>query len=74
MTCDFLFIEVSINPEARAPGGSILKYLTSRMSAFFDENLLEVALAMTAQGFVKHVLTEGDKVTRTSFVNGLDSI
>lgn len=66
MTSDLLTIEVPIDLLTSASEGSILKYFTKRLSAFFDENLLEVALAMTAQGFVKHILTEGDKVTGSS--------
>ena len=66
MTSDLLTIEVPIDLLTSASEGSILKYFTKRLSTFFDENLLEVALAMTAQGFVKHILTEGDKVTGSS--------
>lgn len=39
-----------------------LTRLTSKVRSYFDENLLEVSLAMTGQGFMKHILTEGDKV------------
>ena len=30
---------------------------------WFDDSLLKVSTAMTGQGFLKHILTEGDKVS-----------
>ncbi|KAL5503877.1 RFT1 [Sanghuangporus vaninii] len=50
------------NGRESSVGGSMLTCLTLKLRSFFDENLLEVSLAMTAQGFVKHILTEGDKL------------
>lgn len=41
------------------------RYLPSILRPYFDENLLEVSLAMTGQGLMKHFLTEGDKVSLT---------
>ncbi|KAI5121237.1 hypothetical protein M0805_007244 [Coniferiporia weirii] len=42
-------------------------YLLSILKKYFDERLLEVSLALTAQGFVKHILTEGDKIIISRF-------
>ncbi|KAH8117736.1 Rft-1-domain-containing protein [Phellopilus nigrolimitatus] len=39
-----------------------LRRCIPKLDRYFDENLLEVSVAMTAQGFVKHILTEGDKI------------
>ncbi|KLO11563.1 Rft-1-domain-containing protein [Schizopora paradoxa] len=40
---------------------------SDKNSSYFDESLLRVSLAMTGQSFVKHILTEGDKVIMSRF-------
>ena len=59
------YVPILLDNEAftqKANSSAGTSVLRSKAASFFDENLLEVSLAMTAQGFVKHVLTEGDKV------------
>ncbi|EJD06490.1 Rft-1-domain-containing protein [Fomitiporia mediterranea MF3/22] len=52
----------SVSLILRAPRSTRPAWLTSKVQHYFDERLLEVSLAMTAQGFLKHILTEGDKI------------